>query len=1153
MDTEAQDLHTNIVSPSGHGHHSVHECHKCGWPFPNPHPRARHRRAHNRVCGTIEGYKLIDSEQNAHLTVSDDEHESLSDDGHKSPSTKNEKKVSGGGEMVERSNVSEDYVFSDAKRDFSDTVISPGPGNEGLFASVRESVTNLPKIEEVAFSAHQTLENNANSDMVLPAHKPVHANRMQNVEVVDNATRLEATRLSDLHHSDLILDFSVNDFADAGTKEVAVGLTDGRDGSENDSSPVVPNAPKNASKENTETNAGEYAIQSAMPLSEMDKISEGNNLLKKLSLTEDLPCIKLKKPSETEFILGEMGNKGSNSVPECGNVELKEGQSEGLGLTRSQSNSSAVVISVEPVDAFAKKYQVRQDTTHETHGTDLVREGTENVHMLSVPDNIPLEDQAETLPKEYKDHKMLKSDLPVTLHFNEAVANMEGHEKDSISKDCYSSFKSNDSGINSDVSKDSHALLADDLNKEKNSKPKAVNGIEADSSGSKIMDAEDLGADESEAPSDAKSNEVKNIDSTGPLEEQGPPMAAILPVVKEAGAKIFDDENLGLDFEEAHSDASGKVKNTDTAGSLQEQVPPMAINVLVEKEADLYELKIRSPENLGNDAAAPPDGRAGDGEINKSNTFVLFEERGPYNLQNEMSKKILQDGSSTKLDVNPVVLAPTTCTSGSVNLNNLEMEGSQMLDIPTIDSTEGAAKDYLILNTNLINECVVDQSNNSSGVDYIVYNDVAKIGHPDTAGYKSTKTGEGAATECHALEMKTIGGTIIQKPQDSGDEIIEAGGNLKETQLLSLEGFPDTSIIGVNTSQSDDVKDICSSVHNIQGKDIQEDIKDLKICTEDKHAYAGMCSMTSDSSPGTGSEPFQKSSKKPWIKEPTDLHEEESSNQNSMAVENNQAKEFGGGRAGVSSLSGNEETENRQQVGASPIDVLVDSSSQSDILEGNWGLVSAPATQSDALAIVDAEVLPSTGSQVSAEAKKGDLRKPRNALGAHEPDKLDMFEPPSFMTLVELLDRPVQKATSSEIRTSTKQQSSPVSSQAGWFPSLTNITNESPGRKKNEEIIAKVTNYSPGKQLTTLKSFLDESNNDPKPKSSKSREPPAHVALNYENSSKDNGASSKMVNPVAGSAQPAKYWNSPARYPTEDRKAKSKPYWASFVCCSSVN
>lgn len=60
----------------------VHVCHKCGWPFPNSHPSAKHRRAHKKICGTTEGYQLllVSESQIRCNNASDDEH--LSDDDH---------------------------------------------------------------------------------------------------------------------------------------------------------------------------------------------------------------------------------------------------------------------------------------------------------------------------------------------------------------------------------------------------------------------------------------------------------------------------------------------------------------------------------------------------------------------------------------------------------------------------------------------------------------------------------------------------------------------------------------------------------------------------------------------------------------------------------------------------------------------------------------------------------------------------------------------------------------------------------------------------------------------------------------------------------------------------------------------------------------
>lgn len=70
----------------GHEAHGVHVCRRCGWPFPKPHPSAKHRRAHKRVCGSIEGYKIIHLEDyDGHSAISDDDHAS-DDDEHHTPS-----------------------------------------------------------------------------------------------------------------------------------------------------------------------------------------------------------------------------------------------------------------------------------------------------------------------------------------------------------------------------------------------------------------------------------------------------------------------------------------------------------------------------------------------------------------------------------------------------------------------------------------------------------------------------------------------------------------------------------------------------------------------------------------------------------------------------------------------------------------------------------------------------------------------------------------------------------------------------------------------------------------------------------------------------------------------------------------------------------
>ncbi|KAJ0620211.1 putative transcription factor C2H2 family [Helianthus annuus] len=122
---DVQD-HTTHTTHSGHHEgHGVHLCHRCGWPFPNPHPSAKHRRAHKKICGTIEGYtNIIGSE-----VVSDDDHLS-DDDKEKSPSPKVEIK----GSLAR----SEDE-FTDAVTEFADTGSAKKALDRDLFFSFKDA------------------------------------------------------------------------------------------------------------------------------------------------------------------------------------------------------------------------------------------------------------------------------------------------------------------------------------------------------------------------------------------------------------------------------------------------------------------------------------------------------------------------------------------------------------------------------------------------------------------------------------------------------------------------------------------------------------------------------------------------------------------------------------------------------------------------------------------------------------------------------------------------------------------------------------------------------------------------------------------------------------------------------------------------------
>ena len=235
------------------------------------------------------------------------------------------------------------------------------------------------------------------------------------------------------------------------------------------------------------------------------------------------------------------------------------------------------------------------------------------------------------------------------------------------------------------------------------------------------------------------------------------------------------------------------------------------------------------------------------------------------------------------------------------------------------------------------------------------------------------------------------------------------------------------------------------------------------------------------------------------------------------------------------------------------------------------------STQSDALASVG---INSNSKAVLKSEKDDTLNKPNLvSVSRTGSEKSDVFEPPSFATLVEPAEgggSGLRSAGPSEIQTiQSQQQPNSASSQAGWFPSLTNVVNESQGRKKNEEAIAKVTNWSTGKQHIPLKTLLVEANTETKPKSPAPKENAASTVAQKEDKAAPakNGIAppppppppppanvNSIPAPEAPTTEPAKdlgkEWNSPARYPIDNSKRdkrKGRPYWATFVCCSSVN
>ncbi|GAU48081.1 hypothetical protein TSUD_81410 [Trifolium subterraneum] len=233
----------------------------------------------------------------------------------------------------------------------------------------------------------------------------------------------------------------------------------------------------------------------------------------------------------------------------------------------------------------------------------------------------------------------------------------------------------------------------------------------------------------------------------------------------------------------------------------------------------------------------------------------------------------------------------------------------------------------------------------------------------------------------------------------------------------------------------------------------------------------------------------------------------------------------------------------------------VDSSSRRDSLDGNWGSSSVISMISDAPAVLDGETLSSTGPQASTEASKSDVNIPQAAPADRQlSGKSETFELPSFTTLVEPSHVAASNGATAASEIQNPQQSNSTS-QAALFPTLNQVINEPQGRKKNEDLISKITKRSSSKEHTPLKSLLGEAtHSSSKPKSPKMEE-------------NNKGSGLTTVNSILGPESPsaaqkakekaANEWNSPARYPAnikrEKKKLKSRPFWIQLVCCSAVD
>ncbi|KAF3456689.1 hypothetical protein FNV43_RR01343 [Rhamnella rubrinervis] len=1256
---------------SGHENHAVHVCRQCGWPFPNPHPSARHRRAHKRICGTIEGYKLVDSEGNKHSNLSDDEH--LSDEDNKIHKTFNQKKPCGGTGLV--SNRSEDDVFSDAAAEFLEG--GSGAGSDERLANVREPVSDVENILKNESDIFQSSKNDPNADS-----RTEDSSRLLHVDkygLTDDTSKYEIQKEASDENE------KTNSIDDVGNVSLtSVGQetdVNGRKETDLDSnllddmistskipeettesvpkleetikkiSEPVPALPADSVLQSQEEYGEGFHVkipQSDLPL-EVESIehvkASDDSVETKLDTTEEVRFVnsgettvesiehvkasddsvetKVDATEEVEFVNSgettvevpkseETVKITSESLPADGALQSQEQHSEGFNVKIPQSDLPLDVESVERVNVLDDTIEIKLDATEEIklmNSGGLIEtynrkeEGNVNVNVLSVPDDIHTVDHPEVMLEDFKDHNGVKLYQSTTLESSEPIKDKEDYVKNSVSEGNFLALGSTQLSGGDVVSSSDKHVLDDNMQSELGNGIPMIREMthkeEVNLSQIKVKISESKKPDEIGVPADAVMAERdKNLHSallkkknfmlteelkwmTGEIgkdditrdgehlkaetgdDSSGRLIEENLEGVHDAGNKgngeIETDDETGV----AGYDAAVHVKaenRFDKNGEPKEELEHPIISP--ESTSKISELQVNPESDLceGDDA-----GNKGNGEIEKDDetgvagydaaVHVKAENRFDKNgepKEEELEHPIITPESTSKISerqVNPESDLREGDDAGNKGSGKIEKDdetGVAGYDASVHVKAEnrfdknGEPKEEELEHpiitpesTSKISELQVSpESDLREGVDANVQ-DKGKIENQVGQSQMAANVQEkGKIEKCVEEQPQTAGSLLTQTvAEDVKDESLE---KLPEMGSTDKGIASDSSKVGTDT---------------VSGTQLVSDSQLGKIEHKlDGNEKAREVSGAALSDGGVDATPSQKVLEDHVAKEqhPSYLGAKSS-------VGDNRAREFSGGASGLGSQPLQEESE-KKQLGPSAIDVSVDSSSQSDSLEGNWGSASVLSTQSDAQAIIDAEALPPTVSQGTRE--KVNSKQPKATSGGEHSDKSDMFEPPSFMTLVEPRGVSDEKTTDSEIQIMhNPQQSDQSSLQAGWFPSLTNVVNESQGRKKNEEIIAKVTNWSTGKQHTPLKNLLSEASQEQKAKSPTLKEnqaPSGPVATTVNSILDPQSHTSKTASRETG-----KEWDSPARYHSdikrEKRKAKGRPSWVQFVCCSSVN
>ncbi|KAJ6973177.1 hypothetical protein NC653_033494 [Populus alba x Populus x berolinensis] len=605
---DSQDPRKNPTHTPGHESHGVYVCHKCGWPFPNPHPSARHRRAHKKICGTLEGYKFVDSEETPLSALSDDDHGSDEDPKTSSPKGLergiNEK---GCGGVGSRSNRSEDDVFTDAIAEFPESGSSPATAEHTR--DVKEPGINL----EINKATAQSSEDASVTVISPPPSNSADHIQMQSTEVPVINLSGSAQESSLDHGSNATIASMTRSLTDCRDEESDFEHSHDNGSSAWDSIPVKLETQTDASQENKKSGTVEDLPETDAKGNEETKLD--GQLLDVVVSTDD----NAEDASEVASESQKMDDVTSQPVPAAEVLQLKEGgYTDGLASGMSLNDLSPEVNLVEPAHSSISTAQIEGDSqeidsavsVNSAVSYDNKGEGNGNMHVLIVPNDITVVADAENMVKGFKDLEGGK--LPQLM-------NMDSFEVSNNVKD--SDLKNNPRGFNSrpltedtEVSASNMHVLNDNL------EPK-------DGTSQRIV--EEL-PDEAEADVPQRSEVVVTDVVTGDLEKS---------------ISVHSPEDVPRDHCETSSLTSSIEHATKAISDANTVVVPM--------DAEVRQTNLIGMDDTGNDEKDKIESsEVGENDKNKRNTKESFaENRIPTSKHASISSEQADQRNSVLGDV----------------------------------------------------------------------------------------------------------------------------------------------------------------------------------------------------------------------------------------------------------------------------------------------------------------------------------------------------------------------------------------------------------------------------------------------------------------------------------------------------------------------